>query len=348
MKRRAFLRASATAAAVGAAGATASADTAAGASSGESTDRIVSSGESTDRIVPSGEYTDEYHDGVHYTRYVPDGGGADRPLVVMLHGCSQEPDEFAYATGMNALAAAEGFSVVYPDQSSFSNSFDCWNWYYDYNTARGSGEGADITSIALHEVDRLGADASRVYVAGFSAGAAMVPNLLVAYPDVYAAGAVHSGLEYDAAETATGATWSMTYGGPDPEAQALDAYEAMVGNDVVGRTPTAVFHGTDDYTVDPVNGYQAAVQAAGTSDYVGDGAADGDVSWSPSETATGSTGGFDWQRERHVDAQGRVAVERWTVDGLGHDWSGGASGATYAEPDAPSATDAIWRFFERW
>jgi poly(hydroxyalkanoate) depolymerase family esterase len=338
MKRRAFLRASATAAAIGAGAGTASAGTAAGASSGESTDSSVS----------SGEYTDEYHDGVHYTRYVPDGGGDGRPLVVMLHGCSQEPDEFAYATGMNGLAAADGFSVVYPDQGSFSNSFDCWNWYYDYNTARGSGEGADITSIALHEVDRLDADASRVYVAGFSAGAAMVPNLLVAYPDVYAAGAVHSGLEYDAAETATGATWSMTYGGPDPEGQAVDAYEAMVDEGVVGRTPTAVFHGTEDYTVDPVNGQQAAVQAAGTSDYVVDGAADGDVPWAPNETTTGSTGGFDWRRERHVDVQGRVTVERWIVDGLGHDWSGGASGATYAEPDAPSATDAIWRFFERW
>jgi len=292
----------------------------------------------------TGEYTDEYDDGLHYTRYVPSDGGAGAPLVVLLHGCGQEPDEFAAATRMNALAEAEGFSVVYPDQSSFSNAFDCWNWYYDYNTERGSGEGAQITTVAKREVDRLGADADRVYVGGFSAGAAMVPNLLVAYPDVYAAGAVHSGLEYDAADTATGATWAMSYGGPDPYYQAEDASEAMADNGVVGRTPTVVVHGTDDYTVDPENGAQAAVQAAGTSDH----ATDVSVPWTPSEETTGSTGGFDYRRERHVDDDGRVAVERWVVDGLGHDWSGGAAGATDAEPDAPDATDAVWSFFERW
>lgn len=298
----------------------------------------------TGAAATTGEYTDEYYDGLHYTRYVPSDGGAGAPLVVMLHGCSQEPDEFATATRMNALAEREGFSVVYPDQSSFSNGFDCWNWYYDYNTERGSGEGAQITNVALREVDRLGAAGDRVYVGGFSAGAAMVPNLLVAYPDVYAAGAVHSGLEYDAADTATGATWAMSYGGPDPYYQAEDAYEAMVDNGVVGRTPTVVFHGTDDYTVDPENGQQAAIQAAGTSDY----AADADVPWTPNEEATGSTGGFDYRRERHVDDDGRVAVERWVVDDLGHDWSGGAAAAEYAEPDAPDATAAVWRFFERW
>ncbi|WP_440990625.1 extracellular catalytic domain type 1 short-chain-length polyhydroxyalkanoate depolymerase [Haloarchaeobius baliensis] len=295
-----------------------------------------------------GSYTDEYLNGAHYTRYVPSGASGGEPLLVMLHGCSQEPDEFAAATGMNALAEQEGFVVVYPDQASLANAFDCWNWYYDYNTARGSGEGAVITSIAGHEVDALGLDADSLYVAGFSAGAAMVSNLLVAYPDVYAAGGVHSGLEYDAAETGTGATWAMTYGGPDPEYQGEDAYEAMVDNGVVGTVPTVVVHGTDDYTVDPVNGEQAALQAIHTSDLARDGDDDGGVDTTPDETTTGSTGGYDWERNRFHDPDGATVVEHWAVEDMGHDWAGGAAGESYTAPDAPDASAAVWSFCSNW
>ncbi len=303
---------------------------------------------STGVFAAGGSFTDEYWDGYHYTKYVPSDGAAGKPLLVMLHGCGQEPAEFARATGMNAVAEREGFTVVYPDQSSFANSFDCWNWYYDYNTERGSGEGESITSIAQHEIAEESLDASRVYVAGFSAGAAMVPNLLVAYPDVYAAGGVHSGLEYDAAETATGATYAMTWGGPDPYYQGEDAYDAMQANGVVGEVPTVVFHGTSDTTVYPINGDQATVQAIETNDLASDGVDDGNVDATPESDDSGTTGGYDWRRRQFEDGAGNVAVEYWEVEGMGHDWAGGDAGEAYTAPDAPDASEAMWTFFSRW
>ncbi|WP_435361452.1 extracellular catalytic domain type 1 short-chain-length polyhydroxyalkanoate depolymerase [Haloarchaeobius sp. DFWS5] len=296
----------------------------------------------------SGSFTDEYLNGYHYAKYVPSGGAAGAPLVVMLHGCAQEPREFARATGMNAVAEREGFVVVYPDQASLANAYDCWNWYYDYNTARGSGEGATITTIAQHAVSTESLDSDSVYVAGFSAGAAMVPNLLAAYPGVYAAGGVHSGLEYDAAETASGATWSMAYGGPDPYNQGDEAYAAMQDNGVVGEVPTIVFHGSADYTVDPDNGAQATIQAIQTNDLVTDGSDDGTVDTTAEADVSGTTGGYDWRRRRFADESGRVLVEYWQVFGMGHDWAGGDSAESFTAPSAPDASEALWSFFSRW
>ncbi|MEZ3116872.1 PHB depolymerase family esterase [Halobaculum sp. MBLA0147] len=293
-----------------------------------------------------GTYTDEYYDGLHYTKYVPSGASGGEPLLVMLHGCSQEPDEFAAATGMNDVAERENAVVVYPDQSSFANGFDCWNWYYDYNTARGSGEGASITNVALRAVDRESLDRDRIYLAGFSAGAAMVPNLLASYADVYAAGGVHSGLEYDAAETATGATGVMAFGGPNPYDQGEQAYRSMVDDEIVDRVPTVVVHGTDDDTVDVVNGDQVRTQAVETNDLV-DGADDESVNTEPDDRVYDSEGGYDYRRDRYTDSRGRVNVEYWLVEGMGHEWAGGDTGE-YVAPDAPSASDALWSFFERW
>ena len=296
----------------------------------------------------SGTYTDEYYDGYHYTKYVPSDASGGEPLVVMLHGCTQEPDEFAAATGMNDVAEREGFVVVYPDQSSFANAYDCWNWYYDANTDRGSGEGAGITNIALHTADVESLDTSRIYVAGFSAGAAMVPNLLASYADIYAAGGVHSGLEYDAAETATGATYAMSYGGPNPYDQGEQAYRAMDDYGITDRVPTIVFHGTDDSTVEPVNGDQVRTQAVETNDLASDGADDGNVDTDPDSRRYDSTGGYDYRVDQYTDETGAVNVEYWLVGGMGHDWSGGTAGVAYTAPDAPDASEAIWSFFQRW
>ena len=292
----------------------------------------------------SGTYTDEYYDGYHYTKYVPSGASGGEPLVVMLHGCSQEPDEFARATGMNAVAEREEFVVVYPDQSSFANAYDCWNWFYDANTARGSGESAAITNIASYTADRESLDTDRIYVAGFSAGAAMVPNLLAEYADVYAAGGVHSGLEYDAADTATGATYAMSYGGPDPSEQGYEAYAAMVDSGITDRVPTIVVHGTSDGTVDDVNGDQSRTQAVVTNDYV----ASGTVDTNPETRTYDSTSTYDYRVDRYEDGAGSVNVEYWLIGGMGHDWAGGTAGEAYTAPDAPDASEAIWTFFERW
>lgn len=295
-----------------------------------------------------GTYTDEYYDGYHYTKYVPSGASGGEPLLVMLHGCSQYPDSFARATQMNQIAEEENFVVIYPDQSSLANAYDCWNWYYDANTERGEGEGLTITNMAIEAVNEESLDDSRIYVAGFSAGAAMVPNLLASYADIYAAGGVHSGLEYDAANTATGATYAMSYGGPNPYDQGEEAYNAMEYWDVTSEVPTIVFHGTDDGTVDDVNGDQVRTQAVETNDLATDGVDDENVDTDPETRTYDSTGGYNYRRDQYGDGNGNTIVEYWLIGDMGHDWAGGASGEEYTAPDAPDASRAMWNFFSQW
>lgn len=294
----------------------------------------------------SGSYTNEYYSGFDYWKYVPDGVGAGDPLVVMLHGCSQTADQFREETRMNEVADREGFAVIYPDQYNARNGALCWNWYYDANTTRGDGEAGVIAGMTQETIDAEGLDPERVYVAGLSAGAAMVPNLLAEYADIYAAGGVHSGLEYDAAETATGGTLAMSYGGPDPQDQGTQAYESMEDYGITSEIPTIVFHGTDDGTVDPVNGHQAAEQAVQTNDLAADGADDDGIDYDADAVRDGYADAYGYTAYEYHDASGDSVVEKWLVEGIDHAWSGGASGGEFTAPGGPDASQIMWNFFE--
>ncbi len=300
----------------------------------------------TPSSAAAGSYTSESYSGRTYTKYVPTGAdGSAIPLVVMLHGCTQSPDQFKDETQMNEVAEAETFVVIYPDQTSSANANECWNWFEDQHTTRGSGEAALITGMAQDVMGDHSIDENRVYVAGLSAGAAMVPNLLAEYPDVYAAGGVHSGLEYDAAESTSGGTMAMTQGGPDPQQQGTEAYQSMEANGVTDTIPTIVFHGTSDYTVYPKNGHQAAEQATQTNDLAEDGADDDSTDYTADVTTTGQSESFSYTVSEYQDGGGVTVVEKWMIDSMGHAWSGGASGGSYTAPGGPDASQIIWNFF---
>lgn len=305
-------------------------------------------GSGTAAASNSGTYTAEYYDGRLYKKYVPAGVGEDddTPLVVMLHGCGQSPDQFKNETQMNAVADDEDFVVIYPDQTTSANADECWNWFEDEHTTRGNGEAALITGMVRQTIEREPISHQRVYVAGLSAGAAMVPNLLAAYPDVYAAGGVHSGLEYDAADNTVEAVAAMETGGPDPQRQGTKAYEAMNTHDVVSRVPTIVFHGTEDNIVQPVNGRQVTEQATQTNDLADDETDDDNVDYEADETSTGSTSEYDYTVLEYHDEKDRSVVETWWVEGMGHGWSGGMEGGEDTEPGGPDASRAIWDFFD--
>ncbi|WP_135825712.1 extracellular catalytic domain type 1 short-chain-length polyhydroxyalkanoate depolymerase [Halorussus ruber] len=294
----------------------------------------------------SGSYTNHYYSGFDYWKYVPDGVGAGDPLVVMLHGCSQNADQFREETQMNAVADQEGFAVIYPDQYNARNSAQCWNWYYDSNTTRGEGEAAVIAGMTQETLDAEGLDPERVYIAGLSAGAAMVPNMLAEYADIYAAGGIHSGLEYDAAETATGGTTAMTYGGPDPQDQGTQAYNAMEYYGITSNLPTMVIHGTDDTTVYPINGHQAAEQATQTNDLATDDADDDGTDYTADAVTDGSSASYAYTTYDYHDENGETIVKKLMVDGMGHAWSGGVSGGEYTAPGGPDASQLLWNFFE--
>jgi poly(hydroxyalkanoate) depolymerase family esterase len=264
-----------------------------------------------------------------YKVYVPAGYDADParrfPLVVMLHGCTQSPDDFAAGTRMNALADQHGLLVAYPAQSASANGSKCWNWFRPQDQLRGTGEPALIAGITAQVGADYRVDRARVYVAGLSAGAAMAVVLGRTNPEVFAAVGVHSGLPYRAAHDVGSAFAAMKGGG----ARVSDAgTHALV--------PTIVFHGDRDHTVSHANGSAVIAQ-------LGDGGVAALVQ--SSEEAGIATGGRRYTRTRYVDKAGRPVVEDWRVHGGGHAWMGGSASGSYTDPQGPDASAEMLRFF---
>lgn len=251
--------------------------------------------------------------------FVPPPGACPgpRPLVVMLHGCTQDPDDFAVGTRMDELARVHGLYVLYPAQSRQANPQGCWNWFKGSHQQRGRGEPATLAGMTRRVMAQHDIDPSRVYVAGLSAGGAMAAILAQAYPDLYAAVGVHSGL-------AAGAAKDLPSG--------LAAMQGRKAGPVPAhRVPTIVFHGDADATVHPRNGAQVFDAAPGVS--------------SGKEREAPSPAGRRATRHRSVDEAGKVVAEHWVVHGAAHAWSGGDPSGSHCDPHGPDASAEMLRFF---
>ena len=261
-----------------------------------------------------------------YRLYVPAGyTGGPLPLLVMLHGGTQDAVAFAAATAMNDLAEDQGFLVAYPEQSRSANAGRYWNWFAPHHQRRDAGEPSLIAGITRYVTDRYGADARRVYVAGFSAGGAMAAVMAAAYPDLYAAAGVHSGLPYAAAGDLASAFAAMKQGPSHPARPAALPL------------PLIVFHGDRDTTVVPAN-------AAGLIDHALTAGSPGAV---PTAVTTGGRvpGGHAYTRTCYQDPAGATLAERWTIHQAGHAWSGGVPHGSYTDPHGPNASAEFIRFF---
>ena len=253
---------------------------------------------------------------LRYRVYVP-ANPARRGLVLMLHGCTQTPEDFAVGTGMNRLAEAEGLVVVYPEQARGENSMGCWNWFRPGDQERGAGEPARLAGLARAVAEAQGVPAEGLFVAGLSAGGAMAAVLAGTYPDVFAAAGVHSGVAHRSA------------------GDVLSAFAAMRGDG--GASPAGatgarliVFHGSADATVHPTNAGRVAAAA-------GYGA--------PAIVERGEAGGRRFARGVTAGPGGRAAFETWMVEGAGHAWSGGDARGSYADASGPPASAEMVRFF---
>ena len=259
-----------------------------------------------------------------YKLYIPSGyRGQAVPLIVMLHGCTQSPDDFAAGTRMNEAAEAHTCLVVYPAQTSAANLQKCWNWFNAGDQQRDSGEPALIAAITRQVMRDYAVDPRRVYVAGLSAGGAAAAILGETYPDLFAAIGVHSGLACGAASDMPSAFAAMRQGGPG---RAHDALETRI-------VPAIVFHGDRDTTVHPRNGDEVVAQSS-PSDPLRIRVQQGRVA-----------NGHAYSRSVHTAADGSARVEQWVIHGAGHAWAGGSAAGSYTDPHGPDATGEMLRFF---
>ena len=298
-----------------------------------------------------------------YKLFEPTGfDGQSLPLVVMLHGCTQNADDFATGTRMNALAQERGLFVLYPEQAPRSNANKCWNWFVPGDQRRGRGEPALIAAMTRHVVDTHAVDADRVYVAGLSAGGAMAAILAREYPDLYAAAGVHSGLPPGVAHDVASAFAAMQSGSskpppsarwtaaaPSPMRMPLAAWPSVeaiepepddvVAADAAEGAPLIVFHGDADATVNALNGVHVVDAALGAAP------------WQASRDASAAVAGgraftrVVYRGAKSPSAAATSRAEHWVVHGAAHAWSGGDGAGSFTDSTGPDASREMLRFF---
>ncbi len=261
-----------------------------------------------------------------YKLYKPSADDSKpRALIIMLHGCTQDSDDFAVGTRMNCLAHEYDVLIAYPEQASSANQLKCWNWFNSKDQRRDTGEPSIIAGLTRRIMVQDNIAHDRVYAAGLSAGGAMAAILGAAYPEIYSAVGVHSGL---------------------PQGSAFDvpsAFEVMRtgnGGHKSGRTGpviprSIIFHGDADSTVHPVNGWNLFQMACASANLIVEKRRGPDTSRSSCTIHTAST------------HDGKVASEFWELHGGGHAWSGGDARGSYVAPQGPCASSEMLKFFLR-
>ena len=288
-------------------------------------------------VSAGGRFVERSYTGQYGTRaykvYIPSGYvGQEVSLVVMLHGCTQSPDDLATGTRMNLLAEEHTFLVAYPAQAAAANSSRCWKWFEAADQQRGRGEPSLIAGITCEVVGEHHVAVDRVYVIGMSAGGAMAAIMGSTYPDLYAAVGVHSGLAPGAARDLPSAFAAMRQGRPGTWGQntPIEGSSRLV--------PAILFHGDRDTTVHPSNAEHLVAHYRATTP---------DKAPQVTKHQGRVPGGHAYSCATYHDAEGRAIIERWTVHGLGHAWSGGSLPGSYTDPKGPDASAEMVRFFHQ-
>lgn len=286
----------------------------------------VPAGEIAEALDPAAMLTRSYTGPTgsrDYRLFLPPGSeNGVRGVLLMLHGCTQGPEDFARGTAMNAVAAREGLIVVYPAQTSAHNPNGCWNWFDAASQHRDGGEPSILAGLVVEIARAYNIPAGSIFAAGLSAGGAMAAILGRSYPEIFSAIGVHSGLPAGAAQD-VGTAFSVMNGNHP-------------GNDFplspgISHARVMIVHGGRDRTVAAVNGARLF---------------DGMQRLYPMarvQTIPEETEGFT--HERLIRPDGTLAAEHWEIAALGHAWSGGDPSGSYTAPRQPDASEGFVRFF---
>jgi poly(hydroxyalkanoate) depolymerase family esterase len=265
------------------------------------------------------------HGSRQFKLYIPSRyTGQPLPLLVMLHGCLQDPDDFALGTRMNAIAGEHGIFVLYPAQAEAANQTRCWNWFNAAHQRRDQGEPSIIADMTREIIRSYSIDARRVYIAGMSAGGAMAAIMAATYSELYAAVGIHSGMPFGAVQNFFAAIAAMKDGA---------ASGARLPSKCI---PLIVFHGDQDIMVNSRNADQIIAQ------WLGAPALERQES-SIAQAQEGNSRAFT--RTTYRDAAGHTLAENWLVHDAGHAWSGGAAAGSFTDAAGPDASREMLRFF---
>ena len=272
-----------------------------------------------------GSYSNN-HGSRRYKLFIPSRyHGQPLPLLVMLHGCLQDPDDFALGTRMNAIAEEQGLFVLYPAQSESANQTRCWNWFNASHQRRDQGEPSIIAGMTQEVIRSYHIDAGRVYIAGMSAGGAMAAIMAATYSDLYAAVGIHSGMPFGAAQNFLAAITAMKDGA------------ALGARLPAKRIPVIVFHGDQDVMVNSRNAGQIIAQWLQGAEQEG--------SQHASTAPVGEGNGRAFTRTIYHDAAAHAVAENWLVHDAGHAWSGGGAAGSFTDAAGPDASREMLRFF---
>lgn len=242
-------------------------------------------------------------------------------LVLMLHGCTQNPDDFACGTDMNSHAEKSGLIVVYPHQTRAQNAQGCWNWFRPQDQRAEAGEAALLAALVEAVAAEFAVPQGGIFAAGLSAGGAMAATLAAVHPTLFAAVGVHSGLPHGAAHDVPSAFAAMRGQGGRTKA----------GGD--GSVRMIIFHGTADATVHPSNA-EKLVSAAGPA-----------LRGASRRENGKSAGGRSYSCTVVEGGDGTPLIESWRIEGAAHAWSGGRPDGSYTDPAGPDASAEMVRFF---
>ncbi|MBC7537511.1 MAG: PHB depolymerase family esterase [Bacteriovorax sp.] len=286
-----------------------------------------------------------------YKVYIPSGLTKTHKahLVVMLHGCEQSAEDFGKGTRISEWAEKEKFVALLPEQNTLYNPFKCWNWVMPYNNLRG-GEPAAIIEMMDAVTNDYNLDKENVYAAGMSAGASMVNILGNCYPERFKALGSQDGTQYYASSTGIDFSDVVLKGASVPSAVAAKTgYNCSAG--VTKRPaimPIIIFAGMNSPLMSPIHASQVEDEFKIFNDYLDNGVKDNSYFKANEVLKVQETNTYGYSLYKTVNKQNVVFIERYMIEKLGHDWSGGISDLEYNDPLGPDATALMVKFFKRF